>query len=44
MGTLVIENIVAGYGSGPNILRGLSLIVESGKILNRFKQQMVASS
>jgi branched-chain amino acid transport system ATP-binding protein len=31
MGTLVIENIVAGYGSGPNILRGLSLTVESGK-------------
>lgn len=31
MGTLVVENIVAGYGSGPNILRGLSLTVEAGK-------------
>lgn len=31
MGKLVIENIVAGYGSGPNILRGLSLTVEAGK-------------
>ena len=31
MKTLVIENIVAGYGSGPNILKGLSLTVESGK-------------
>src|SRR5512139_3635584 len=31
MGTLVIENVVAGYGSGPDILRGLSLTVESGK-------------
>jgi branched-chain amino acid transport system ATP-binding protein len=31
MGTLVIENIIAGYGSGPNILRDLSLTVESGK-------------
>lgn len=31
MGTLVIENVVAGYGSGPNILKGLSLTVESCK-------------
>jgi branched-chain amino acid transport system ATP-binding protein len=31
MGTLVVENIVAGYGSGPNILKGLSLTVEAGK-------------
>jgi branched-chain amino acid transport system ATP-binding protein len=31
MGTLTIENIVAGYGSGPSILRGLSLTVESSK-------------
>jgi branched-chain amino acid transport system ATP-binding protein len=31
MGTLVIENVVAGYGSGPDILRGLSLTVESGR-------------
>ena len=31
MGTLVIEDVVAGYGSGPDILRGLSLTVESGK-------------
>jgi branched-chain amino acid transport system ATP-binding protein len=31
MGTLVIENIFAGYGSGPNILKGLSLTVESCK-------------
>jgi branched-chain amino acid transport system ATP-binding protein len=31
MGTLIIENIVAGYGSGPNILRNLSLTVNSGK-------------
>jgi len=31
MGTLVVENVVAGYGSGPNILKGLSLTVESGK-------------
>jgi branched-chain amino acid transport system ATP-binding protein len=31
MGTLVIENIVAGYGNGPDILRGLSLTVEAGK-------------
>jgi branched-chain amino acid transport system ATP-binding protein len=31
MGTLIIENIVAGYGSGPNILRDLSLTVTSGK-------------
>ena len=31
MGTLVVENIVAGYGSGPNILKGLSLTVESCK-------------
>ncbi len=31
MGTLVVENIVAGYGSGPNILRGLSLTIEAGK-------------
>jgi branched-chain amino acid transport system ATP-binding protein len=31
MGTLVIENVIAGYGSGPNILKGLSLTVESGK-------------
>jgi branched-chain amino acid transport system ATP-binding protein len=31
MGTLVVENIVAGYGSGPNILTGLSLTVESCK-------------
>jgi branched-chain amino acid transport system ATP-binding protein len=31
MGTLVIENIFAGYGGGPNILRGLSLKVESCK-------------
>jgi branched-chain amino acid transport system ATP-binding protein len=31
MGKLIIENIVAGYGSGPNILRGLSLTVEAGK-------------
>lgn len=31
MGTLVVENVVAGYGSGPDILRGLSLTVESGK-------------
>ncbi len=31
MGTLVVDNIYAGYGSGPNILKGLSLTVESGK-------------
>jgi branched-chain amino acid transport system ATP-binding protein len=31
MGTLVIGDVVAGYGSGPDILRGLSLTVESGK-------------
>ncbi len=31
MGTLVVENIYAGYGSGPNILKGLSLTVVSGK-------------
>src|SRR5450759_3177172 len=31
MGTLVIENVVAGYGSGPNILKGMSLNVESCK-------------
>jgi ABC-type branched-subunit amino acid transport system ATPase component len=31
MATLVIENVYAGYGSGPNILKGLSLKVESGK-------------
>lgn len=31
MGTLIIENIFAGYGSGPNILKGLSLTVESCK-------------
>jgi branched-chain amino acid transport system ATP-binding protein len=31
MGTLVIDNVVAGYGSGPNILKGLSLTVESCK-------------
>jgi branched-chain amino acid transport system ATP-binding protein len=31
MGTLFIENLVAGYGSGPRILRGLSLTIESGK-------------
>ncbi len=31
MGTLVIENVIAGYGSGPNILKGLSLTVESCK-------------
>ena len=31
MGTLVVENVVAGYGTGPNILKGLSLIVKSGK-------------
>ncbi len=31
MGTLVVDNVVAGYGSGPNILKGLSLTVESGK-------------
>ena len=31
MGILMIENIVAGYGSGPNILRNLSLTVASGK-------------
>jgi ABC-type branched-subunit amino acid transport system ATPase component len=31
MGTLIIENVVAGYGSGPNILKGLSLTVETCK-------------
>ncbi len=31
MGDLKVENIYAGYGSGPNILRGLSLTVESNK-------------
>lgn len=31
MGTLVVDNVVAGYGSGPNILKGLSLTVESCK-------------
>jgi ABC-type branched-subunit amino acid transport system ATPase component len=31
MGTLVIENVVAGYGSGPDILKDLSLTVESCK-------------
>ncbi len=31
MGKLVIEHVVAGYGSGPNILRGLSLSVETGR-------------
>lgn len=29
MGTLIIEQVVAGYGSGPNILKGLSLTVET---------------
>ena len=29
MGTLIVDNVVAGYGSGPNILKGLSLTVES---------------
>ncbi len=31
MGTLVVDDVFAGYGSGPNILRGLSLTVASGK-------------
>ncbi len=31
MGTLVVSEVVAGYGSGPNILTGLSLTVESCK-------------
>jgi branched-chain amino acid transport system ATP-binding protein len=31
MGALVVDRVVAGYGGGPNILRGLSLTVESGK-------------
>ena len=31
MGTLVIEHVVAGYGSGPDILKDLSLTVESCK-------------
>jgi branched-chain amino acid transport system ATP-binding protein len=31
MGTLIVDNVFAGYGSGPNILQGLSLTVESGK-------------
>lgn len=31
MGALVVENIVAGYGSGPDILKGLSLTVEPGR-------------
>jgi len=31
MGTLNVENVYAGYGSGPNILKGLSLTVESNK-------------
>lgn len=31
MGTLIIDNVVAGYGSGPNILKGLSLTVETCK-------------
>ena len=31
MGTLVVDNVVAGYGSGPDILKGLSLTVESCK-------------
>ena len=31
MGTLIIDNIFAGYGSGPNILKGLSLTIESCK-------------
>ncbi len=28
MGTLIVDNVVAGYGQGPNILKGLSLTVE----------------
>jgi branched-chain amino acid transport system ATP-binding protein len=31
MGTLIVDQVVAGYGSGPNILKGLSLTVESCK-------------
>lgn len=31
MGSLVVDHVVAGYGSGPNILKGLSLTVETGK-------------
>ena len=31
MGTLIVDDVYAGYDSGPNILRGLSLTVESGK-------------
>ncbi len=31
MGALKVDHVVAGYGSGPDILRGLSLTVESGK-------------
>jgi branched-chain amino acid transport system ATP-binding protein len=31
MTLLEVENITAGYGNGPNILKGLSLKVEQGK-------------
>jgi branched-chain amino acid transport system ATP-binding protein len=31
MALLVIENVTVGYGGGPNILNGLSLVIESGK-------------
>lgn len=31
MAQLVIENVTAGYGGGPNILNGLSMVIESGK-------------
>jgi branched-chain amino acid transport system ATP-binding protein len=30
MSTLVLENVRAGYGSGPDILNGISMTVESG--------------
>ena len=32
MTLLEVENIAAGYGNGPNILKGLSLNVEEGKV------------
>ena len=33
MDILVIDNVVAGYGSGPNILKGLSLTITQPNIL-----------
>ncbi|MCB0196551.1 MAG: ATP-binding cassette domain-containing protein, partial [Anaerolineae bacterium] len=32
MSLLTVENVVAGYGSGPSILRGVDLTVEKGQV------------